>query len=141
MAVKIGAAAIGVAQPFLLRQYADTQFGTVIPQIGAYGTPSARAGIVLGGGAITAAVVGKMYGKGLTDPMHQEIALAYGVPALGASLIIAYLTPTVQAAAKSSAQGVFRPNKVLNAPAAGMSAAEKNYASITPQARLNMGVY
>ena len=118
----------------------------MIPQIGAFGTPSALAGIVLGGGAITAAVVGKMYGKGLTDPMHQEIALAYGVPALGASLIIAYLTPTVQAAASSaaatsSAQGVFRPNKVLKAPAAGMSAAEKNYASITPQARLNMGIY
>ena len=81
LAVEIGAAVIGTAQPFLLRTYADTTYGTLIPQIGAYGTPSCLAGIVAGGAATIAGIASLLYGKGIQDRALAKIALSYGVPA------------------------------------------------------------
>lgn len=132
--IEVGALAVGTAQPYVLRQYADTKFGAVIPQLGVYGTPSAIGGLV-GGVVAAAAIVGMMTGKGLRDPMHQKVALAYGVPALVGSLIMASLTQTVSAA---SPQAVFRP-QTGGVPAA-MSPAARNYASLSQAQRLQQSV-
>jgi hypothetical protein len=136
VAIEVGALIVGAAQPFVLRQYVDTKFGAVIPQLGVYGTPSALAGIIAGGGATALALVGMFTGKGLKDPMHQKLALAYGVPALTGSLIMASLTQTTAAA---SAQGVFRPNAGPQ-PVGNQSPVAKNYASLSPSQRQQMSV-
>ena len=146
IAAEVGAVAVGVVQPFLLRQYVDTRFGTLIPQIGAYGTPSALAGFGLGGGALGLGLAGLMMNKGpVRDPQVAKILISYGAAALTTSTVVAYLTPTVQAAAASgatSAQGVFRPQqKVVQAPARAVSAAAANYNSLNQQERLMKGVY
>ena len=89
----------------------------------------------MGGVVAAAAIVGMMTGKGLRDPMHQKVALAYGVPALVGSLIMASLTQTVSAA---SPQAVFRP-QTGGVPAA-MSPAARNYASLSQAQRLQQSV-
>ena len=140
LAVEIGAAVIGTAQPFLLRTYADTTYGTLIPQIGAYGTPSCLAGIVAGGAATIAGIASLLYGKGIQDRALAKIALSYGVPAVTASLIIAYMTPTIATQAKS--QAVFSPQKAAASGAqAATTAAARNLAALTPQQRSGLGVY
>ena len=136
IAFEVGALVVGAAQPFVLRQYVDTKFGAVIPQLGVYGTPSALAGIVAGGGATAAALIGMFMNKGVRDPMHQKMLLAYGVPALTGSLIMASLTQTTAAA---SAQGVFRPNAGPQ-PVGSQSPVQKNYASLSPSQRQQMSV-
>jgi hypothetical protein len=148
LAIEVGAAVLGTAQPFLLRQYVDTSFGTLYAPAGAYATPSALAGFIAGGGALAAGIIGAVWGKGVKDPFIQKALVAYGAPCLTASTIIAFLTPMVSTASTStstststSAQGVFAPNKATTAPAASMSAAERNMASLTPQQRLLKGVY
>jgi len=135
--LEVGALAVGAVQPFVLRQYADTKFGTLIPQLGVYGTPSALAGIIGGGAATAAALVGMFMNKGLTDPLYQKVALAYGVPALVGSITMAALTQTVSA--NASAQAVFRPN-AGPAPVGSQSPAQRNLASLTPAQRASQSV-
>lgn len=135
--MEIGALVIGSVQPFALRQFADTKFGSIIPQLGVYGTPSALAGIIAGGGAAAAALVGMFMNKGVTDPMIQKLLLSYGVPALVGSVTMAALTQTV--ASGTSAQAVFRPN-AGPLPVGSQSPAARNMASLTPQQRLNQSV-
>jgi len=135
--MKVGALAIGTAQPYILRNFADVKYGSVIPQLGVYGTPSALAGIIVGGGATAAALIGMFTGKGLTDPLYQEIALAYGVPALTGSVVMAALTQTV--ASTSTAQAVFRPNAGPQ-PVGSQSPAARNLASLTPAQRASQSV-
>ena len=91
-AMEIGALVIGAAQPFVLRQYADKTMGSGLPQLGVWGTPSALAGIILGGGATVVALAGKLMNKGVTDPLTQNILLMYGVPALAGSVAMAAVT-------------------------------------------------
>ncbi len=131
--INVGALIVGSAQPFVLRQYVDTKFGAVIPQLGVYGTPSALAGIIAGGAASALGLVGLFTGKGVKDPMTQKVLLAYGVPALTGSLIMASLTQTVSSGG-TSAQAVFRPQQGAMSPAA------KNYASLSPAQRQNLSV-
>ena len=129
--IDVGALVIGTAQPFVLRQYVDTKFGSVVPQLGVYGTPSALAGIVVGGIATAASLVGMFMNKGVKNPMHQKVLLAYGVPALTASLIMASLTQTVS----SAPQAVFRPQV-----GGAQSPVAKNYASLSQAQRQNLSV-
>jgi len=136
VAFEVGALIVGAAQPFVLRQYVDTKFGAVIPQLGVYGTPSALAGIVAGGGATALSLIGMFAGKGVRDPMYQKLLLAYGVPSLTASLIMASLTQT---SAISTAQGVFRPNAGPQMVGPQTPVA-KNYASLSPAERQSMSV-
>ena len=133
--INVGALILGSAQPFVLRQYVDTKFGAVIPQLGVYGTPSALAGIIAGGAASALGLVGLFTGKGVKDPMAQKVLLAYGVPALTGSLIMASLTQTVSSSG-TSAQAVFRPQQSGGV----MSPAAKNYASLSPAQRQNLSV-
>jgi hypothetical protein len=139
------AAGAGAAQGFILRQYVDTRFGTLYAPAGAYATPSALAGFIAGGGALAAGLIGSFYGKGVKDPFYQKILVAYGGAAVTASTIIAFLTPTVSSTSttttKTSAQGVFAPNKATGTAVRTVSAAEKNMANLTPQQRLQQGVY
>jgi len=133
--IDVGALVIGTAQPFVLRQYVDTKFGAVVPQLGVYGTPSALAGIIAGGIATGASLIGMFMNKGVKDPMVQKVLLAYGVPALTGSLIMASLTQTVSSGG-TSAQAVFRPQQVGGA----QSPVAKNYASLSPAQRQNLSV-
>ena len=137
--MEIGALAVGAVQPFVLRQYADKQFGSLIPQIGVWGTPSALAGIVLGGGATIAALVGKTMNKGVTNPFHQNLLLAYGVPALAGTIAMAAVTQTVSA----TPQAYFAPQqqqvglpKMVNG-----SAAARNYKSLTQPQKNKLSIY
>ena len=47
--VVVMGAAIGSAQTFILREFVDKQYGTIIPGIGNWGYPSVVAGVGVGG--------------------------------------------------------------------------------------------
>ena len=139
--MKVGALAIGAAQPFILRQYADKTYGSLVSQLGVWGTPSALAGIIGGGGATAAALLGMFMNVGVKDPLYQEILLAYGVPALAGSVAMAAVTNTVSATpqayynAQAGVQAVGVPKQVPG------SAAARNYASLTQPQKNKMSVY
>lgn len=89
--VKTVAPAVGVAQPFLLRNMVFAGTDTVlVPQMGKYGKTSSVVNMATSGAAIVAAMVGKHMRQGVTNPEHQDILLAYGVPALATGLLLDY---------------------------------------------------
>ena len=139
--MKVGAMAIGAVQPFVLRQYADKTYGSLIPQLGVWGTPSALAGIVLGGGATIAALAGMTMGIGIRNPLHQDLLLSYGAPALASTIAMAVSTQVVTA----TPQAYFAPQAGVQqagipsyAPA---SAAARNYKSLTQPQKNKLSVY
>jgi len=80
--IVIVGAAIGTAQTFVLREFADKIYGPIIPGIGAWGNPSVVAGIGAGGIATILGVLG-LLGKGpITSEDTIGACLSYGVPAL-----------------------------------------------------------
>jgi len=140
--MKVGALAIGAAQPFILRQYADKTYGSLVSQLGVWGTPSALAGIIGGGGATAAALLGMFMGVGVKDPLYQEILLAYGVPALAGSVAMAAVTQTV-ATSQAAPQAYFASQQgQVGIPKHQVgSAAARNYASLTQPQRNKLSVY
>lgn len=148
--MEAGALVLGTAQPILLRQYVDTQFGAVIPQLGVYGTPSFLIGAVAGGIATVAAVASLVWNKGIRDPVLAKTLLAYGVPALTGSALIAFFTQTVSSTSQSVPQARFAPqaNKATGV-AAGSTVApvaqvvtpvQRNYQSLTPAQKVAMAI-
>ena len=98
--VKTVAPAVGVAQPFLLRNMVFAGTDTVlVPQMGKYGKTSSVVNMATSGTAIVAAMVGKHMHKGVTNAEHQDILLAYGVPALATGLLLDYFEGAVPAGA------------------------------------------
>lgn len=103
--VKLVAMAGGAAQPFILKQYVFKGNDTVlVPQMGQYGKTSSIVNMAASGVAIAAALVGKYMHKGLTREDHQDIALAYGVPALTVGLLMDYMGASLPA-------GMFVPSR------------------------------
>lgn len=80
MVAEIGGAAVGALQTPLLRQYLDPKYPALIPQLGKFGTPSAVAGIVVGGIALAAALYANAKRK-LTDVKISALE-TYGTVAL-----------------------------------------------------------
>jgi len=74
-------AAVGSAQTFILREFVDKQYGTIIPGIGNWGYPSVVAGVGVGGIATLLGIMGTM-GKGPLYGDSAIAALSYGIPAL-----------------------------------------------------------
>lgn len=128
--VKTVAPAVGVAQPFILRKMVFAGNDTVlVPQMGKYGKTSSVVNMAASGAAIAAAVVGKYMRKGITNEEHQDILIAYGVPALATGLLLDYFegatptsigAPTRMFARSASAPMVVRPyaseSPVVNPP-------------------------
>jgi len=116
-AVKALAPAVGAAQPILLKKVVfATSDDVLVPQMGAYGKTSSVVNMAASGAAIAAALVGKYSGKLVRDREHQDILLAYGIPALTVGLIMDYFesTPAVsvsrsRARAMETAPRVYMP--------------------------------
>jgi len=80
MMAEIGGAAVGALQAPLLRQYLDPKYPALISQLGKFGTPSAVAGIAVGGIALAAALYANAKRK-LTDVKISALE-TYGTVAL-----------------------------------------------------------
>ncbi len=143
--MEIGGAVLGVAQPILMRQYLDTQYGSVIPQLGVYGTPSFLAGAIGGGVATTAALASLIWNKGIQDKSIAKALLSYGIPALTGSILIAFFTQTVTTPqALPQAKMIPQQGKAAvpqQATVVPLSPAMKNFQALTPSQRVAQSVY
>lgn len=135
--VGVGAAVIGTAQAFVIREFVDKRsLAPIIPQLGKYGSASCVAGIGLGGVATAAGLASLLYGKGIRDERTARALVAYGVPALVTGALSGYLTPTVRrvvSAAEGAPQAYFSPQ-------ANMGGVEANYANLSQMEKINLGV-
>jgi len=100
--VVVMGAAIGSAQTFILREFVDKQYGTIIPGIGNWGYPSVVAGVGIGGIATLLGIMGTM-GKGPLYGDAATAALSYGVPALIGGIFSALYPVTPAAGARLTA--------------------------------------
>jgi len=135
--VGVGAAVVGTAQTYLIREFVDKRSLTpILPQLGKYGTASCVAGIGLGGAATAVGLANLLYGKGIRDERTARALVAYGVPALVTGALSGYLTPTVRrvvSAADGAPQAYFSPQ-------ANMGGVEANYANLSQMEKINLGV-
>jgi hypothetical protein len=137
--IDVGAAVVGSAQTFLLREFVDKKSLTpIIPQLGKYGTVSVVAGVGVGGIATGVGLAKLMFNKGIQDERIARALVAYGVPALVTGVLSGFLTPTVRrvaaAAQQSTPQAYFQPQ------AAPMGGVEANYANLSQMEKINLGV-
>lgn len=88
MMAEIGGAAVGALQTPLLRQYLDPKYPALISQLGRFGTPSAVAGIALGGIALVAALYANAKRK-LSDVKISALE-TYGTVALVGGVLSAF---------------------------------------------------
>lgn len=140
--VDVGAAVVGTAQTFLLREFVDKKSLTpMIPQLGKYGTASCLAGVGVGGAATAIALAKLMFNKGIQDERIARALLAYGVPALVSGGLSAFLTPTVKRVAAAQQSSSATPQAYFKPQAqAKMGGIEANYANLTQQEKINLGV-
>lgn len=77
-------AGVGALQTPLIRVYVDPTYGSVIPQLGTFGTPSALAGMIGGGSAIAIGALGMTRGRNGMQRLSDKViepAIDYGVTA------------------------------------------------------------
>ena len=136
--IEVGAAVVGSAQTYALREFVDKKSLTpIVPQLGKYGTASCIAGVGVGGIALAVGLASVMFGKGIKDERIARALIAYGAPALVTGALSGFLTPTVRRVVTPSAatpQAYFAPQA---APVGGV---EANYANLSQMEKINLGV-
>lgn len=135
-ALVIGAGAVsGVGVPFLVRKYYDVdESGRIrqfIPQLGAYGTPSALVGIGTGAAGIAVGMFGNKLG--VRDNRIRTAAFAYGVSALASGLVSGF--DPVQAIPAAAAHARVVSSAAASAPAMAQPRAAPS-ASAAPTAAI-----
>ena len=139
-ALVIGAGALGgVGVPFLVRHFFDTdkttgQVRQFIPQLGAYGTPSALVGIGTGAAGIAVGMFGNKLG--VRDNRIRTAAFAYGVSALASGLVSGF--DPVQAIPATAAHARVVSSAAASAPAMAQprAAPSASAAPATPTAAI-----
>lgn len=146
----VGAAVLGSAQTFALKEFVDKKSLTpIVPQLGKYGTASCLAGVGAGGVALAIGLGNLMFGKGIRDERVARALVSYGAPALVTGALSGFLTPTVrrvvqQANQTATPQAYFAPQAAPVAPmapaGAKMGGVEANYANLSQMEKINLGV-
>lgn len=137
--IDVGAAVVGAAQTFVIREFVDKKSLTpIIPQLGKYGTASCVAGVGAGAAATAVGLASLLYRKGIKDERIARALVAYGVPALVTGALSGYLTPSVRRVVPA-ATGASTPQAYFG-PQAKMGGVEQNYANLSQMEKINLGV-
>jgi hypothetical protein len=146
----VGAAVVGSAQTFALKEFVDKKSLTpIVPQLGKYGTASCLAGVGIGGVSLGIGLASLMFNKGIRDERIARALVSYGAPALITGALSGFLTPTVRrvvqatssASQSTTPQAYFAPQAAPAAPAAArMGGVEANYANLSQMEKINLGV-
>ena len=137
--IEVGAAVVGSAQTYALREFVDKKSLTpIVPQLGQYGTASCIAGVGIGGIALAVGLASVMFGKGIKDERIARALIAYGAPALVTGALSGFLTPTVRRVVTPASQAT--PQAYFGPQAAAVGGVEANYANLSQMEKINLGV-
>jgi hypothetical protein len=138
--IEVGAAVVGSAQTFALREFVDKKSLTpIVPQLGKYGTASCIAGVGVGGIALAVGLASVMFGKGIKDERIARALIAYGAPALVTGALSGFLTQTVRRVVTPSASSA-TPQAYFAPQATTVGGVEANYANLSQMEKINLGV-
>jgi len=98
---ELASGAVGVGQTVVLSKYVDPSFGTLVPQLGRFGTASGVTSVIAGiVGALGALKMVK--GIGPVPGQYADLLAAYGLGAFASKLVLPYIMPSAVVASQGA---------------------------------------